>query len=231
MSMPKPANHKLLPQYSGHLTPAEIAEGMNAAIRNANRLASDARMLLDSERIPTAISVAALAIEEAGKVSILRHLSVANSPKALKEIWRDYRSHTAKNTMWILPCLVTRGLRHLREFSIVADQDAEHPSSLNAVKQIGFYTDCYGDKHWSIPSDVIDRELASRIVQTAELLCKTKEVPPREIELWVEILGPVWGTPAMEDALLRWHEAMVEEGLTTHTQEGFEQFVKGYMKS
>ena len=40
-----------LSQYGGRLTPAQIADGMNAAIRNARRLANDARTLLDLERI------------------------------------------------------------------------------------------------------------------------------------------------------------------------------------
>jgi AbiV family abortive infection protein len=45
---------------------------MNAAIANAQRLAEDAQLLLDAERFPSAASLAILALEEAGKVIILR---------------------------------------------------------------------------------------------------------------------------------------------------------------
>ena len=37
-----------LKQYRGRLTPGQIAEGMNAAIRTARQLAEDARQLFDN---------------------------------------------------------------------------------------------------------------------------------------------------------------------------------------
>ena len=66
-----------LSQYRGKLSPAQIADGMNAAIRNARRLSDDARTLFDLERYPTAASIAVLSIEESGKVSILRLITAA----------------------------------------------------------------------------------------------------------------------------------------------------------
>ncbi|MGM0985309.1 MAG: AbiV family abortive infection protein, partial [Pseudomonadota bacterium] len=48
-------------------------------------------------------SLATLSIEESGKVSILRAMSLARDEKELKEEWRRYRSHTNKNVQWILP--------------------------------------------------------------------------------------------------------------------------------
>jgi hypothetical protein len=38
-----------LPEYRGSLDPAAVAEGMNAANRNARRLVTDAKLLLDAE--------------------------------------------------------------------------------------------------------------------------------------------------------------------------------------
>ena len=60
-------------QYRGRLTNRQIAEGMTAAAANARRLLSDAVLLLEAERWPTAAALAILAIEEAGKQAILRH--------------------------------------------------------------------------------------------------------------------------------------------------------------
>lgn len=57
-----------LPQFKGELSAAQIASGMNAARRNARRLADDARLLLDAERFSSAASIAVLSIEESGKV-------------------------------------------------------------------------------------------------------------------------------------------------------------------
>ena len=61
-----------LDSYRGRLTAAQIAQGMNAARDNAQRLATDAATLLDARRFPTAASLAFLSIEESGKISILR---------------------------------------------------------------------------------------------------------------------------------------------------------------
>jgi AbiV family abortive infection protein len=52
---------------------------MNAATKNAGRLAKDAANLLESGSFATAASIAILSIEEAGKVSILRTLALAKS--------------------------------------------------------------------------------------------------------------------------------------------------------
>jgi len=95
------------------------------------------------------------------------------------------------------------------------------------LKQIGFYTDCYEERHWSIPVNVIDGNLAEQLVLIAESLSQKEDKTPREIELWKKILAPVWDTPEMADGLLLWHEAMVKEGLSKHTQEEFERFVLG----
>ncbi|MCF3628200.1 AbiV family abortive infection protein [Thalassospiraceae bacterium LMO-SO8] len=196
---------KPLDRYVGALSADEIAAGINVAARNAARLASDARILLDAHRFPTAASIAALAIEEAGKVSILRRLSMARDEKEIKSVWREYRSHRAKSTSWILPDLVARGAISLNDFKDAVDQEGEHTLILDAVKQIGLYSDCYGDRHWSEPFEVVEESLARQLVMTAEVLSKRDEVSPREISLWKEILGPVWETPAMTEALLRWH--------------------------
>lgn len=135
--------------YRGLLTPSQVADGMNAARRNAQRLASDAKLLLDAGRLPTATSIAALSIEESGKLSILRELAIITESDELAEAWKRYRDHRSKNGMWILPDLARRGARRLTDFSDVVNRDGEHTEILNSLKQIGFYTDCYGHAHWS----------------------------------------------------------------------------------
>jgi AbiV family abortive infection protein len=213
--------------YSGPLAPEAVAKGINAANRNAQRLAADARILLDAERFPSAAAVAALAIEESGKTSILRGLALAKSRDKLRSEWRRYRDHRSKNGAWIMPALVAQGGRQLGDFRDVVERDGEHTALLNSIKQIALYADCYGDAHWSEPGEVVDRELARSLVAIAEILCARKQVTHREIELWVEHLGPVWETPEMPAALLRWASAMYREGLTDSPPETFARFVFG----
>lgn len=221
---------KTLPSYKGRLSFAKIAEGMNAAVENAARLAHDAKLLLDAGRVPTALSLAILSIEESGKTSILRAMSLARDDKEVKEEWRRYRSHTNKNVKWLVPQLVDEGARKLDDFRPLFDESADHPYQLDQIKQLGFYTDCLGDKgHWSIPKEVVNRELARQLVATADLLSSAPPTSEREIELWVEHVGPVWNNDLnqMTPAVASWYRAMQKEGLKPKGDNGMERFIYG----
>ncbi len=58
---------KGLSQYKGELNATEITLGINAARRNATRLAEDASLLIDNKRYPSGLALAILSIEESGK--------------------------------------------------------------------------------------------------------------------------------------------------------------------
>jgi AbiV family abortive infection protein len=221
---------KRLDQYKGGLEPEQIAEGMNAAIKNAVRLAEDANLLLERERFPSAASLAILAIEEAGKVPILRMLALSKDDKEIAKCWREYRSHTKKNVAWLLPQLVSEGARCLEDFRPLYAEDAEHPFLLDQVKQISFYTDCLGEAHWSIPHDVIDESIARMLVQFARIFSKrSRDVTPKEIELWVKHMEPVWrrDIDGMKRAVMDWHEDMRELGLASYDYSEVEDFIYG----
>ena len=98
---------------------------------------------------------------------------------------------------------------------------------LDQLKQLGFYSDCFGDAHWSEPARVIDENLAKSLVGIANLLANEKIVTEREIELWVE--RPVYGAPLgqMKAALLNWYAAMRQNGLWEDGHIGVEAFVFG----
>ena len=72
-----------------------------------------------------------------------------------------------------------------------------------------------------------EASLAKHLVATAELLARATEVTVREIELWIEHLGPVWGTAEMPNGVLRWATAMHREGLTSATPEEYARFMFG----
>lgn len=214
--------------YHGPLNSEQIAEGINVARRNAYRLLNDAKLLLDMHRYPTATALAVLSIEESGKVSILRGLIGQTSEETLRNQWRAYRDHRSKNGAYILPDLISKGARYLDDLWEVVNRNGEHTSILNSVKQLGFYTDCYGKAHWSEPEKVIDNNLAQSIVQTAKLLARPENVVTvREIELWESLVVPVIMTSNASYGLLRWATMMYEEGLSTILPKDFSQFLLG----
>lgn len=218
---------KKLNAFRGSLSPAQVAAGINAANANARRLAEDAAALLSAGRFPTAASLAILAIEEAGKVSILRGLALARSEAEASAAWKDYRSHTRKNVAWLLPQLAASGARKLDDLSPLFDTDAEHPHLLDQLKQLGFYTDCLGKAHWSLPSEVITQELSNSLVQTARLFARDHHCTEREIQLWVEHLGPVWKQDPgwMKQAIVNWYAAMQAAGLMPRGENAMAQFI------
>jgi AbiV family abortive infection protein len=218
-----------LDAYKGRLNAEQIAEGMTAAAENATRLAEDAEFLLARGSAATAVSLATLAIEEAGKVSILRALAVARSDDEVRACWKDYRSHTRKNAAWIFPQLFANGARQLEQFRPMFAENADHTAMLDNLKQLGFYTDCLGEAHWARPTEVIDAELAQQLVSVAKLLSRPSEHSAQEVALWVKHIGPVWKQDMvwMKQALINWQDAMYREGLSkTHVGE-MSEFVHG----
>lgn len=216
-----------LDSYRGQLSPEQITEGMNVARRNALRLLEDAKILLNSGRYPTALSLAILSIEESGKATILRGLAIAKGDASLKNSWKKYRTHTAKNVAWILPQLAADGAKTLDDLSPIYDRNSSHPYMLDQLKQVGFYTDCLGEAHWSEPSDVIEEDLANLMVSIARIFTVNREVKVKEIELWIKHMSITdKGTyPSQKESLMRWYAEMTElclipEGST------FEDFMK-----
>ena len=210
------------------MTPAQIATGMNAAVTNARRLSEDAECLIAAGRFQTGASVATLAIEEAGKVSILRELALAKTDAEAIEVWKAYRSHTRKNAAWLLPQLVAAGARKLDDLKTLFDESSDHPFILDQVKQLGFYTDCLGNAHWAVPWEVIDEAIARTILKVAKILAGEREHTEKEVALWIQHIGPVWKQNPlwMKQAIINWYAAMQEAGLAPEGSNQMEHFIR-----
>jgi AbiV family abortive infection protein len=224
-------NRKKGKKFAGKLSRDQICEGINIAVSNANRLVSDAELLFQNKRYPSALGLAILAIEESGKISILRGMAVARNAEDLAESWNQYRSHLSKNSMWIFPGLVNAGGRVIDDFKKAVYKDSDHTYMLDALKQVSFYTDCYGGNIWSNPNDVIQEDIVEGILNIAKILTKAKkEVTITELDLWIKHLGPVWkkDMESMKDALIEWAAEMKANGLMDYKgEEGLTNFLNG----
>jgi AbiV family abortive infection protein len=203
-----------LKQYRGPLTPAGIAKGMNAARRNSARLASDARLLFENKRYASAFSLAVLAIEEAGKEPVLRGMA-ASGDGVLKKAWRDYRTHTEKNALWLLLGKLFDGARRAKDFLSMFVPNGPHTFALEQMKQLSLYTDCIREGQWSNPEEVITENLAKFMVKTAEIFSQSREIKTEEVELWVQYMKPVWASNdgSREQALIEWDKEIRRRGL------------------
>jgi len=215
-------------QYRGALSPAQAAEGIALARANASRLIGDAELLLEAGRHPSSMALAILAIEELGKVQILKSIVLFSDPDQLKKAWRDYRSHRAKNVHWIIPKLAAEGARTLEALRPATNKDGEHTAILDGVKQLALYTDCFTNAvRWSEPSDAVDPDFAPSIIALAKILNRDRKTEVRELELWVQLVAPVYAAPGMLQAVIEFQRRMVEEGLSETPAAVMEAFMKG----
>ena len=205
---------KKLPRYAGPLNVEEVSTGIKAAQKNAIRLLEDAKLLFEHARFPSATALAILAIEERGKVNILKRLAVLEEEAHLREAWRAYRNHRAKNAGWIIESIVASGARTMMEMKEAVNPDGEHAALLDNLKQIAFYSDCLGQRNWSEPENVIDKECARSTITSAERMWNAREVTRRELELWVSMVRPHYMKPGMIAAVTAYQEAMYQEGLS-----------------
>lgn len=200
-----------LKQFRSFLTTDQVAAGMTCAKLNAKRLAMDAQILFDAERYPSALSLAVLSLEESGKLTILREMATAVTEYEILELWKRYRRHTAKHALTLMPARIAKGARRAIQFrECVEDKAQDEKKTYDALKQLGFYTDCLGKAHWSMPAEVIDRKLAEILVRFAVTISsRERHTTTREIELWAMHMQAGLTRPN----LINWARAMVAEGI------------------
>ena len=207
---------------------------MNVANRNAKRLVEDAEVLIKENRFPSAAGLAILSIEESGKIPILRGLALAKNEDDLQDSWKEYRTHTKKNALWIAPQLIQSGAHKHEDFKPLFEKSAEHPYLLDNIKQLGFYTDCLGKAHWTEPNSIIDNVLAKNLVQLAKVFLLNNEVSKKEIDLWIKHMKPVWKSniELQEKAIIDWYKDMQEAGLKPPGDNEMRTFIeKGFRKA
>lgn len=182
---------KKINQYKGKLSATETANGMNIAEQNAFRLVEDATILLDSKRYPTACSLAVLALEELGKIVLLRVMALTTSDSERVEFWKSYRSHTDKNILWLMQVFTIIRSKFSDDSKSIFNEASDNSIKFDQVKQLGFYSDCLGKSLWWNPSK-INKDTARKFVKFAKRLAKNNKHTEKEIEIWCKYMGPLW---------------------------------------
>ena len=216
---------KNIKQYSGRLTVAQIAAGMNHCRDSATRLLQAARTLYEAKDYATTVSLAVLAIEEAGKLPILRRMLTVADDAEMRQCWKEFRSHCLKNGQAKFPACVnsTVGLDDLRCTVEVTQENQK----LDDLKQLGLYVDCAGDAEWVSPIESITGEIAAAMVLIAAIVCSAGGLTTvRELEIWQETVGacPYGPLSEMKNQIVRWRRRLEKEGLA-QPDPGFEKFV------
>lgn len=75
---------------------------------------------------------------------------------------------------------------------------------------------------------MIDEGLAKYIFQIARCFCCEKgEIQQREVELWIEDVGPHSEYPNMTAGIMEFYQAVIDEGLTDLPLDYVRKFVIG----
>jgi AbiV family abortive infection protein len=204
-------------QYKGPLDAQKATLGMNYSIKNANRLLKDSKRLFEINSYASALSLAVLAIEEIGKISIIREIEVASTELQLKKAWKRYRSHLSKNNEWIFNDLVNIGARKLEDFRKMFSGYSNHPIFAEHIKQLAIYTDCLNNGDWVIPEIAIDEFICKKMIEAAEAIMINREIAIEENTIWIKhFYGKDLGN--IEEAkieLEKYFKEIIEKGLSS----------------
>ena len=137
---------------------------MFVAMRTAQTLFDDAKILFGARRWPRAAALAVLALEEVGKIQLLMDIEKAGDDRpALKKAWKAYRSHPVKSSKLILP-------GDVQEESERLETQLGYGRNLDQLKQLGFYSNLLEDGSWTVPELVITEEIARSVLEFAFVL-------------------------------------------------------------
>jgi AbiV family abortive infection protein len=176
----------------------ELVTLIQASLRNAGELLSDARLLLAADRAPRAHALATLAFEEIGKAFICILAVVPSAPlfgiRSEGDFWKAWNSHTDK-LAW------ARGFLSLliqEPSAPVADtvtRLADTSLADHLRKMRGLYVD-YAGGSVLVPSDITSAE-------AAELASDVQAV--------LDIATSVWGHDGMRERLHELHEQYADQ--------------------
>ncbi|HEX7312497.1 MAG TPA: AbiV family abortive infection protein [Pyrinomonadaceae bacterium] len=196
----------ILNKHGGKLTVQQIVEGINAVMSNAQGLFQDAVLLLEHGRFPRAASLAILSIEEVGKTIILRRMALTEDQDDIDGLWKEFTRHHAKNAPAAFVNRLMAGDRTFREMKVSLENKGGECSSIDQLKQLGFYVDCDKTIRWLTPSDQVTESIALHYVGIAGGLVNQPETTIRDIELFVKHFKTAWGGSAdiKKQAFLNW---------------------------
>ncbi len=178
--------------YKDGLTLEQAVAGINHCRKNSVRLLGDAEAMLALDRYASAAALAILAIEENGKENIFTSILLARSEKERQRHWNRFRSHSSKNSHWIVPFYASKPCMPPEEAVFrSADPHSNHARILENFKQSCLYVDMLSDGRWITPLESTSETLAKKLIFAAKSLCSLyseREITLRELEIRVDVM-------------------------------------------
>lgn len=167
----------LFKRYNGKLTIEQISEGIYFCIENATNIFGDAYILIKANRFPRALSLLLLAIQEAGKVNILKNMTMipTKNQKLWKKEWKNFRKHETKD-------FLGHDIKTSSEFNDspgeyfwqqLLDKTNNFVPEREKVRQLGLYIDYIpSDKKWWSPNEINNKMVKMAESEVTKILYK-----------------------------------------------------------
>lgn len=155
------------------LTERDAYLAMDAAVKTARQLYSDAQLLFANARWPRAAAVAVLCLEEVGKVRLVLRIEDARDEQERRKAWEDYLNHPLKISQSATPGQAHND-EHRRQLSLKFGRE------LDQLKQFGFYSNWLVSGAWVQPDEVITQ-------RDAELMVTWARVMVEQLQSWESV--------------------------------------------
>jgi AbiV family abortive infection protein len=203
--------------YGGSLDCHQAAV-MQAARLNAVELVDTADMLFNLKRFAHSIPFSTLAVEEAGKLTILQSIFLGSGDRA--KLWKSYRMHRAKTENLNLGIMsrvrATFPDVSLEEAQAIA-QRGPTPDDLEMAKQRAIYSDCLdvsGQLVCHLPRNIDWRQQAwERLCEAKAVVLALRDRSPEELAVWTRHAEAARTSGmSLADVLPTIHKELVEKG-------------------
>ena len=184
----------------GYLTPEEIQEGIYFCLQNVSDILEDCSLLLGNGRFARPLALSITALEEMGKINVLRSINrlPKNKHKLRSLEWKKYYEHQRKSSLGLFSIVPDENRGSIDSIFSSALYVSEQAGLTEDFRQRALYTSYTTKKKvWFSPKE-IDRTLAyqyfdiarkafERIMRIKELGFYDSDVLRLEQEMYKEL--------------------------------------------
>jgi hypothetical protein len=184
----------------GPLSTEAAEQGIAALKENAQRLARDAKILLQARRYASAALLATIALVEFSRISALLALPSARPDGERRHAWDRFNDGVPE-----FPWSICHG-------GTPAMNDVQTNEMLSFVGAIGERVEHVEPGIWLQPSKIIGRPMASALVELALTFC-ANPVDPAPLRVWMDVVASCPDDADEDELFRRFRTALRAQGL------------------
>jgi AbiV family abortive infection protein len=200
----------------GYLPPKEIQKGIQLCLQNTNDILEECGLLIENKKLARALAFSISALEEIGKISVLRSINrlPKNKNKLLSIEWTRYFDHQHKSGLGFFNTVSDENRKTIDSVMLSALLVREQAAITEDIRQMAIYTSYSTKKKmWYSPRDLdnnivfeymnLAKESYKRITKMQELGLFDTDVLQLEKDMYKELFDDVPDEKYNEDTLRR----------------------------